>query len=272
MKKCKIIATVCALSIFLSICSCRNEEEGSDLPDINIPPPNDQTDTNDKPMEFTYEYKTDVSAYLDAIKSEDLLLVNKQNPCGENYVPTALQKLPESITPKDIELDETAASALEAMMKEIRAEGITDIFVTSAYRSYDYQSYLYNRYFETEKGKNPHLSDEEIKQKVLSYSAYPGTSEHQSGLCIDFMTSEMMELVNYGSETNAKGDKGFAETAAFAWLKENAHKFGFILRYPKNKTGITGYSYESWHYRFVGRYAASKIHSQNITLEEYLTK
>jgi D-alanyl-D-alanine carboxypeptidase len=223
-------------------------------------------------MQFTYEYKTDVSAYLESITSENLFLVNKQNPCGENYVPTSLTKLPESITLKEIELDSTAASALIAMMAEMQAEGITDVFVTSGYRSYEYQNYLYNYYFEVEKQNAPNLSDEQIKQKVLAYSAYPGTSEHQSGLCIDFMTPQMSELVNYGSETASEDDLGFAETQAFIWLKDNAHKFGFILRYPETKTDLTGYSYESWHYRFVGRYAASRIKATDITLEEYLTK
>jgi D-alanyl-D-alanine carboxypeptidase len=81
----------------------------------------------------------------------------------------------------------------------------------------------------------------------------------------------MRELENYGHE-GTKNDVGFAETEAFTWLKAHAHEYGFILRYPETKTNLTGYSYESWHYRFVGREAASIIHYQNITLEEYLTK
>lgn len=278
MKKHKIgalkrtLSLIGAISICLTLTACPNKNPDSDLPDIDIPPPNNQTDTNNKPMEFTYEYKTDVSAYLTAITAENLFLVNKQTPCGDNYVPEKLQKLPENITHREIELDATAASALEAMIAEMKAYGITDVFVTSGYRSYEYQNYLYNYYFGIEKENAPTLSDEQIKEKVLSYSAYPGTSEHQSGLCVDLMTLEMLHLVNYGNETDDEGDKGFAETKAFTWLKENAHKFGFILRYPETKTNLTGYAYESWHYRFVGREAASIIHYQNITLEEYLTK
>ena len=80
-------------------------------------------------------------------------------------------------------------------------------------------------------------------------------------------------LWNYGNETpNNPYDKGFAETAEYKWLKDNAHKFGFILRYPEDKTDITGYAYESWHYRFVGIDAATDIYESGLTLEEYLGK
>ena len=93
---------------------------------------------------------------------------------------------------------------------------------------------------------------------VLSYSAEPGTSEHQTGLCLDFVTSTAML------------DLTFQSTKAFAWLSQNAYRFGFILRYPADKTAVTGYSYEPWHYRFVGREAATEIHLRNLTLEELL--
>ena len=104
------------------------------------------------------------------------------------------------------------------------------------------------------------MSREDAKKVVLSYSAYPGTSEHQTGLCVDFITEEM------GGDLTV----AFEGTQAFAWLSENAHKFGFILRYPKEKESVTGYTYEPWHYRFVGREAATDIHLASLTLEEYL--
>ena len=109
-------------------------------------------------------------------------------------------------------------------------------------------------------GVSPEASDEEIKNVVLTYSAAPGTSEHQTGLCVDFITEDMG-----GNLTEA-----FEDTTAFAWLSENAYKFGFILRYPKGKEDITGYTYEPWHYRFVGREAATDIHFSRLTLEQYL--
>jgi len=95
---------------------------------------------------------------------------------------------------------------------------------------------------------------------VLKYSAKPGTSEHQTGLCVDFITDSMNNNL-----TNA-----FEGTAAFMWLSQNAYKYGYILRYPDDKKDVVYYNYESWHYRFVGRTAACEIYEKGICLEEYL--
>lgn len=224
-----------------------------------------------------YTYKTDISAVADALNTTDgyyLTLANKSYNIGADFLPDELVEVARKycVDDRTYLLSGNAAFAAEALIREMRALGY-DISITSAYRSYDYQTTLYNRYFEQEKAAHPDWSDEQIKKQVLTYSAYPGTSEHQTGLCVDLITSEMSGLWNYGSETpNNPYDKGFAETDEFEWLKDNAHKFGFILRYPENKTDITGYSYESWHYRFVGIDAATDIYMQGITLEEYLGK
>ena len=110
-----------------------------------------------------------------------------------------------------------------------------------------------------EKKKNS-LDLADAHKVAQSYSAQPGQSEHQTGLCVDFITSEM----------NGNLTEAFENTEAFAWLAQNAYKFGFILRYPKDKESITGYTYEPWHYRFVGREAATDIYVGNMTLEQYL--
>ena len=204
-----------------------------------------------------------------------LILVNKKNPAGESYVPEDLVELDNSYTNggKSIELEKKAAEAVVSMIDAMKDDGITNVTVTSGYRTYKYQQSLFDRYCNQEKEAHPAWSDTEIEDYVLTYSAYPGTSEHQTGLCVDLITTEMEGLWNYGSETpNNPYDKGFAETSAYTWLLENAHKFGFILRYPEEKTKITGYSYESWHYRFVGVSAATEIYEKGITLEEYLGK
>jgi D-alanyl-D-alanine carboxypeptidase len=237
------------------------------------PPKNDGSITTSA----DYTYKTDISAVADALNTTDevyLLLANKTYLIGGDYIPQNLVSLDTSLTGgKDISLAGNAAKAAEALIVEMRAHGFDGVFITSAYRSYDYQASLYNKYFNNEKAAHPNWTDEEIKAQVLTYSAYPGTSEHQTGLCVDLMTDEMSGLWNYGDETpDNPYDKGFAETAEFKWLKANAHKFGFILRYPEDKTNITGYAYESWHYRFVGIDAATEIFTQGITLEEYLGK
>ena len=118
--------------------------------------------------------------------------------------------------------------------------------------------YIYNKYTVNSRVT---LDLEDAERVVLSYSARPGTSEHQTGLCVDFITEAMQ-----GNLTVE-----FEQSAAYTWLSQNAYRFGFILRYPKTKTEITGYQYEPWHYRFVGREAATDIHLSGLTLEEYLS-
>ena len=93
----------------------------------------------------------------------------------------------------------------------------------------------------------------------MQCSARPGHSEHQTGLAVDVMGS------------NNDYDE-FEKSIEFSWMKENAHKYGFILRYPKGKENITGFKYEPWHYRYVGLITATRIFKENITLEEYYNK
>lgn len=205
-----------------------------------------------------------------------LFLVNKQNVVGSDYVPEDLVDIDTKYTTggKSIQLEKTALEALILMLEDMKKDGITNMTVTSAYRSYEYQKTTFNKHITDETKEHPTWSKERIKEEVLTYSAEAGKSEHQTGLCVDFVTDEMaywIDLCNYGSETPGHStDKGFAETAAYEWLCENAHKYGFILRFPENKTDVTGYSYESWHYRYVGVEHATKIHEKGITLEEYL--
>ncbi len=188
-----------------------------------------------------------------------LMLVNKANPLGETYVPDDLSSIDTTYCTKDIELSQYGAKALEAMMIEMHTAGYTDVLVTSGYRTYEYQKQLFDGYVADEKTKNPSLSEEQIIALVSAYSAIAGQSEHQSGLCADLVDKNIGLL-----------DERFANHAVYEWLSENAWKFGFIERYPEDKTEITGYSYEPWHYRYVGRQVAYEIHSKDICFEEYL--
>ncbi len=202
-----------------------------------------------------------------------LKLINKQNTVDADFIPEKLTDVDASYTNggKEIQLEEACAAAAIEMLDGLRAGGIENVTITSGYRTYEYQETLFNRYISQESNAHPTWSDEDVREYVLTYSAAPGTSEHQSGLCMDLITTEMEGLWNYGSETpNNPYDKGFSETDAYVWLSEHAHEYGFILRFPEDKTDITGYSYESWHYRYVGKDAAEEIHAQGITLEEYL--
>ena len=232
----------------------------------------------------TYRYAGDVSESIltTGMSEAYLVLANKEFPLGSEYVPEALTTL-SCATTRTMELNARAAEALYAMMEEMtRQGGIRDILVTSAYRGYEYQSALFNRYVREETANlsqdayrclgEPYITEhytskgltglslEDAEKVVLTYSAKPGTSEHQTGLCVDFITESM----------GGNLDTGFEKTPAFSWLKENAYRFGFILRYPKEKEEITGYTYEPWHYRFVGREAATDIYLSGVCLEEYL--
>jgi len=206
-------------------------------------------------------FKSDLSAYESAMTASDekyLVLINKQNKVTASFVPAPLAAVAD--THKSITLEATAARALEAMFIEMRAAGVGGgVFVTSAYRTYAYQQNLFDGYIKTEKSKNPALTNAEAREKVLRYSAEPGTSEHQSGLSVDLMTTRMADL-----------DESFAKEPVFAWLSENAWKFGFVLRFPADKTEITTIQFEPWHWRYVGRYHAKKIHDAGVCLEEYI--
>lgn len=240
------------------------------------------------PGEVTYH--TEQAQYLPYICTNAdpayLKLVNRAHPLSALYVPDGLMTIdPErcSVT-KDIKLEETTLNALYAMMEEMTQDlGENSLMVTSGYRDYLYQKRLYDGYLETEsktisadayaalgsayieknyieKGLTK-LSAADAKKVVDSYSAQPGCSEHQTGLCFDFITAEMTGL-----------DLTFENTPYFTWLSENAWKFGFILRFPEGKESVTGYSYEPWHYRFVGREVAYTIYQANSTLEEFLAE
>lgn len=223
---------------------------------------------------YGYTYKNDISPYAMSIASQSLLLANKTVILGADYIPTDLVIIDPSLTlyGRAQSLSADAANAATALILEMRAVGYTGVSMTSSYRSYKRQEELFAIYKQNEKKSHPTWTDAQVEAQVLTYSAKPGTSEHQTGLCMDLFYTGMTELVNYGYETETEGDLGFAETGAYRWLTENAHRFGFILRYPQDKTNITGYSYESWHYRFVGVKAAAEIHNAGITLEEYLAR
>ena len=207
------------------------------------------------------EFKADLSAYEAYMNPADrdayVALINTTHKLSADHIPSDLMGV--TNTRKDgrntQQLREYAARALEAFFIEMKANGITDVSVTSAYRSYAYQTQLFN----DRVAMYPSLSRADAEAKAATVVAIPGSSEHQSGLCID-----MHNL--------ASADVKFGQTAAFDWIAQNAHKFGFILRYPEDKVAVTGISYEPWHYRYVGRYHATRIYESGLCLEEYTEK
>ena len=214
------------------------------------------------------EYVTDVSQYLEYINSKDeyiYTLVNKVegNFVDKDFEPDSLVQIPQEYLHeykhgKEIKLYSITLQALSAMLEDMAGAGINDILVQSAYRTHDYQNMLFENYVNDEIN-NGHTR-EEAEALANKYSALPKHSEHRTGLCVDFTTNSIHGVV----------DDIFETTQAFAWLKENSWKYGFVLRYAAEKESKTGYVYESWHYRFVGFEAASIMYQTGLCYEEYL--
>ena len=181
-----------------------------------------------------------------------LVLVNKKNNLPSGYVPTNLSvpnirfSFAEYDNKKLMRSD--AADALEGMFMGAEKAGVK-LYALSAYRSFDRQQGIFTS----------SVSRNGI-EKANRFSAMPGQSEHQTGLAMDLTAPS----VNYGLSQD------FGGTAEGKWLSDNAYKYGFIIRYQRGRESITGYQYEPWHVRFVGKAAAKEISSRNITLEEYL--
>ena len=169
------------------------------------------------------------------------ILVNKENKLGSDFKPDNLVEV-KSCSIDKFYLEEETANAYEKMCLDSINEGL-NISITSAYRSYDEQRELYNTYLKLYG-----------KSYVDKYVALPGHSEHQTGLAIDLESLEC---------------DIFRNSKEYLWVRENAHNYGFIIRYQKGKEKITGYSAEEWHIRYVGKKAAEYIYKNNITFEEY---
>lgn len=183
-----------------------------------------------------------------------LRLVNKDYPMTEADVPEVSV---ETVDANGYQVDARIMQDLEAMFADARAAGRNPM-ICSAFRAWDMQVSLYENKIQRvmqEEG----LSYEEAAVKAATVVAKPGTSEHQIGLALDIVSSEYQEL-----------DEAQMETEDQKWLMENSWKYGFILRYPMEKSEITGVIFEPWHYRYVGKKAAKEITEQNLTLEEYV--
>ena len=165
--------------------------------------------------------KTEVT-YIDGI-----LVVNKTYALPSDYAPGVSSE---------------AQAAFDAMQADAAAMGL-NIYISSAYRSYDYQAGLYQRYVE-----------KSGQAEADRYSARPGHSEHQTGLAFDL---------------NTISDE-IKDTAEGKWVAENCYEYGFIIRYPEDKESVTGYMYEPWHIRYLGVETATAVYNSGLCLEEYL--
>lgn len=243
----------------------------------------------------------DYGKYIDPI-GEDwsdhyLLLVNAENPISPDYERSVspLSNIVSSsiITDYDygrfmnFDLNECALKALTAMILEAEKDGIKNLYPISSYRTYAYQEKLFaNNVKLTHNflcgacsvnwiGKSSTcpvcgqkstaelpVSIEEKEKNVATYSCRPGTSDHQTGLVVDLVQTSLPNKYLHLIQE-------FGETDAGKWLEENCTRFGFILRFPKDKEDITGIIYEPWHFRFVGKNHAEKMRDLGMCLEEY---
>ena len=176
-------------------------------------------------------------AYVD-----DNLIVNKTYSLPIDYKPTNPNQTINDQKCNNC-IDKQVIDAFNLMKSDAKALGL-NIYISSGYRSYSYQERLYNNY-----------SAVDGMEGADTYSASPGHSEHQTGLCFDLNSI----------------DDSFAKTNEGIWIDKNAYLYGFIIRYPKGKENITGYQYESWHLRYVGVDLATKLYNNGnwLTLEEY---
>ena len=248
-----VLVAVVVISVFNWIFTDSSSEKGNNSP---------TTSSTDKPVDaptkVPEDNKPDIfqsGNYTLDRNFTNLLLVNEKNPLPADYdYESGLVSLDGKY--RNGQLDKISAQIepyVKAMCEAAWAENVS-LKVWSPYRSYATQKTLFdnrvNGYI------NQGLSAAEAEKKALTINARPGTSEHHTGLAIDFNCA----------------NNSFEGMPAYKWMLEHAHEYGFIMRYPEDKTEITGVIYEPWHWRFVGINEAKKIKDSGLCLEEYLEK
>lgn len=184
-------------------------------------------------------------ANKDQSNSSITKLVNKNTSLPSNYTPANLVT-PNVAMSKTVTVTKTTATALEKMFADAKAQGI-NLTLVSGYRSYSYQQTLYNNSINTYG-----------QAHADKYVAKPGQSEHQTGLAVDISCKSIGYVL----------EEYFKDTPEAKWLKDNAHKYGFILRYTNDRVKDTGYSFEPWHFRYVGTEIATYLYENNLIYED----
>ena len=192
----------------------------------------------------------------------NLRLVNREHPLDADFEPGNLAELPDAswVEPHvNHRVDARIVEDLAAMLTAAEAEGAHPV-ICSSFRTYDYQENLFENRIERAE-REEHLEGTEAEEAAAFWVAPPGASEHQTGLAVDIVDADYLEL-----------DEGQEETATQQWLMIHCAEYGFILRYPTDKSATTGIGYEPWHYRYVGKEAASDIAESGLCLEEWLVE
>ena len=235
-----------------------DNDQNEELGDTNGSDSSDSSDTN----------SNEEGAQTDALENDDpqldleddilnpasiAALVNKQYSLPEDHTPKNLVtvNVPTVLPNPEIkQMRQVAADALKEMFDAAEEEGVI-LHARSGYRSYETQVQLFRNY-----------ASNHGEEAANKYSARAGESEHQTGLVMD-ITSESVNL---------QITSDFGETEEGQWVRDNAHTFGFIIRYPEGKSDITGYVYEPWHLRYLGEELATDVYESGLTYEEYLVE
>lgn len=192
----------------------------------------------------------------------NLRLVNRDHPLDADFEPGNLAELLDAswVEPHvNHRVDARIVEDLAAMLTAAEAEGAHPV-ICSSFRTYDYQENLFENRIERAE-REDHLEGAEAEEAAAFWVAPPGASEHQTGLAVDIVDADYLEL-----------DEGQESTTTQQWLMAHCTEYGFILRYPTDKSATTGIGYEPWHYRYVGKEAASDIAESGLCLEEWLVE
>jgi len=246
------VLIVISLALFLMTSCNTTETTLSDTTNGNTDQESDQEKVTDSET-IEVDTKKDAEEEIDYTSPDSItVLVNKEYALPDGYEPKDLVvpnvRFPFTEDDPKKQLRKEAAEALEQLFDAAEEEGHF-LFAQSGYRSFERQEAIF--------ASNVEQDGEEVANQ---YSARPGESEHQTGLVMD-ITSEAVEF---------RLVEEFGDTPEGKWVAENAYKYGFIVRYEKGKEDITGYQYEPWHLRYVGKKAAKTIYEQDLTLEEYV--
>ena len=256
------LVAILGLLIILYVAFCRDGDYNqvkiniNPVKDVTTPqetPTEASTNSEEAPSEASTEPEKPATNWEkyepdDVLKGENwaLALINKKYPLDRNYLPSTAPVIESS----KVTADTRVAESYKKMYDAAKSEGII-LTPYSGYCSYQAQKTMYNNKLQS---FLTGMSEEEAKAKTEMRIEPAGCSENGAGLAVDIVSAST----------------GFASTSEFEWLMKNAHHYGFILRYPEDKTEITGMIYQPWHWRYVGETATTEMKEQNLCLEEYL--
>lgn len=239
----KLIRNTLVFAVLMTSFTLAYAEETLDLSDFDDAQEAQMVEMEPEAAQWTYPIPYDL-----LMTSDYIVLTNKENLLSEDYIPPDLVKLTcKKISSDPIQMREVAANALSDMFAAAKEDGII-LYAHSGYRSYRTQKTMYSNRLKKNNGKDDGVV------------AYPGSSDHQTGLGIDIINK---------AGIGKKFTTAFAETKEGKWVAENCWNYGFVIRYQKNKEDITQIMFEPWHLRYVGVQVAQYMHENDLSLEEF---